>query len=36
MLELTRLAEDWASRIRQHGKTAAPPSFSGTELRRSA
>ena len=36
MLELTRLAEDWADRIRQHGKSASPPSFSGTELRRSA
>ncbi|HMC12039.1 MAG TPA: lysophospholipid acyltransferase family protein [Pirellulaceae bacterium] len=36
MLELTRLAEDWAERIRQQGRTAALPSFPDTALRQSA
>jgi len=36
MLELTQLAEDWAERIRQHGRTAPLPSFPDTALRQSA
>jgi lysophospholipid acyltransferase (LPLAT)-like uncharacterized protein len=37
MLELTRLAEDWALRIRRHGRAAAPPAISqAASLRQSA
>jgi lysophospholipid acyltransferase (LPLAT)-like uncharacterized protein len=37
LLELTQLAEDWALRIRHHGKSAPPPVISRSpELRQSA
>jgi len=37
LLELTRLAEDWAERIRQHGRAAAPPAIPrAASLRQSA